>query len=250
MNCYEERMTDMRILVACEESQAVTIELRNLGHEAYSCDIEPCSGGHPQWHLQKSVLDVLDDGWDMMIAHPPCTRLANSGRRWLHIPPRGRTMVSMWQEFFAGVEFYKAIRAANIPKIAIENPVMHDHARELLGKGRRCVVQPWWFGDKAFKATGFELIGLPELTATDKLTPPEAGTDEHKKWSAIHRMSPGPERAKLRSKTFPGIAKALAIQLTCFAESGFSVREWSTLDIHSKNRIMEEYVQSRDRNAA
>ena len=89
---------------------------------------------------------------------------------------------------------------------------MHDHARELLGRHARNVVQPWWFGDKAFKATGFELIGLPDLIATNKLTPPLAGTDEHKEWSAIHRMGPSPDRARLRSKTFPGIAQAIAQQ--------------------------------------
>lgn len=202
----------MRVLIACEESQAVCIEFRKLGHEAYSCDIEPCSGGYPEWHIQQDVLEVLNDGWDMMIAHPPCTRLTNAGRRWLHNPPKGRTMVSMWKEFFDGVEFYKKLRNAPIPKIAIENPVMHDHARELIGKRKRHITQPWWFGDKAFKATGFELIGLPELVATNKLIPPLPGTDEHKEWSKVHRMSPGPERSKLRSKTYPGTAKALAEQ--------------------------------------
>lgn len=202
----------MRVLVACEESQAVTKEFRKFGHEAFSADIVDCSGGHPEWHIKGNVLDILDDGWDMMIAHPPCTRLANSGRRWLHTPPKGRTMASMWKEFFEGVELYKALRDAPIKKKAIENPVMHDHARELIEKGKRCIVQPWWFGDKAFKATGFELIGLPDLVATNKLDPPKSGTDEHKAWSMIHRMSPGPERAKLRSKTFPGIAKAMPQQ--------------------------------------
>ena len=202
----------MKILIACEESQVVTIAFRNAGHEAYSADIIDCSGGHPEWHIKGDVLNILNDGWDMMIAHPPCTRLTNAGRRWLHIPPKGKTMVQMWDEFFKGVEFYKHLRNAPIKKKAIENPVMHDHARELLGKEKRNIVQPWWFGDEAFKATGFELHGLPELVATNKLTPPKAGTDEHKKWSAIHRMSPGPERAKLRSKTFPGIANAMPEQ--------------------------------------
>jgi len=202
----------MRVLVACEESQAVTIELRKLGHEAYSADILDCSGGHPEWHIKGDVIGILDNEWDMMIAHPPCTRLANSGRRWLHNPPKNKTMVQMWSDFFKGVEFYKELLSAPIPKIAIENPVMHDHARELIQKSTRSIVQPWWFGDKAFKATGFELIGLDPLVATNKLTPPKPGTDEHKEWSGIHRMSPGPERAKLRSKTFPGIAKAMAEQ--------------------------------------
>jgi len=209
----------MKILVACEESQAVTIELRKLGHEAYSADIQDCSGGYPEWHIKGDVLEILNDGWDMMIAHPPCTRLTNAGRRWMHNPPKGKTMVQMWSDFFDGVEFYRAIRSANIPKIAIENPIMHDHARELLGKESRNIVQPWWFGDKAFKATGFELINLPGLISNlpgnlpgGRLVPPKSGTDEHKEWSAIHRMSPGPERAKLRSKTYPGTAKAMAEQ--------------------------------------
>ena len=202
----------MKILVACEESQAVTIELRKLGHEAFSADIDPCSGGCPEWHIQGDVLNILNDGWDMMIAHPPCTRLTNAGRRWLHVPPKGKTMVQMWGDFFAGVEFYNAIKSANIPKIAIENPVMHDHARELLGKSKRNIVQPWWFGEKMFKATGFELKGLEPLAATNKLTPPKSGTDEYKEWSFIHRMSPGPERTRLRSKTPIGIAKAIAMQ--------------------------------------
>ncbi|GAF82801.1 unnamed protein product [marine sediment metagenome] len=216
MNITERKL---KILVACEESQAVTIEFRKLGHEAYSADIQDCSGGYPEWHIKGDVLKILNDGWDMMIAHPPCTRLTNAGRRWLHNPPKGKTMVQMWSDFFDGVEFYRAIRSANIPKIAIENPVMHDHARELLGKESRNIVQPWWFGDKAFKATGFELINLPGLVSNppgnlpgSRLIPPKSGTDEHKEWSKVHRMSPGPERTKLRSKTYPGIAKAIANQ--------------------------------------
>ncbi len=204
---------NVEILVACEESQKVTKALRSRGHAAYSCDILECSGGHPEWHIQGDAVQVSRGRhWDMMIAHPPCTRLANSGRRWLHVPPKGRTMVDMWQEFFKGVKLYLDLRAAQIEKIAIENPVMHDHARELIEKQRRQIVQPWWFGDEAFKATGFELIGLPDLVATNKLDPPKPGTDEHKRWSLIHRMSPGPERAKMRSTTFDGMADAMAEQ--------------------------------------
>lgn len=163
-----------------------------------------------EYHIQADILrGVLTYGWDMAIFFPPCTRLANSGRRWLHNPPNDKTMVQMWTEFFEGVELYKAVRNAPIPKIAIENPVMHDHARELIEKGKRHIVQPWWFGDKAFKATGFELIGLPKLKPTNKLTPPKTGTEEYKAWSWIHRLPPSPERTKLRSQTFPGIAKAM-----------------------------------------
>lgn len=202
----------MKVLVACEESQVVCKAFRKKGHEAYSCDIIDCSGGYPQWHIKKDVLEILNDGWDLMIAHPPCTRLANSGRRWLHNPPKGKTMVQMWDDFFKAVEFYKALRDAPIKMKCIENPVMHDHARELIEKRKRQIVQPWWFGDKTFKATGYELIGLPELKPTDKLTPPEKGTEEHKEWSWIHRLPPSKDRARLRSVTPKGIAKAMAEQ--------------------------------------
>lgn len=205
----------MKVLIACEESQAVCKEFRALGHDAFSCDVDPCSGGHPEWHIQADVLEVINQGWDLMIAHPPCTRLTNAGRRWLHNPPNGKTMVEMWGDFFKGVEFYKALRNAPIPMIAIENPVMHDHARELLGKEARSIIQPWWFGEKMFKATGFELIGLPKLVEGENSLRneiPEKGTGEHKAWSWVHRLPPSPERARLRSKTPAGIAKAMAEQ--------------------------------------
>lgn len=229
-----------KVLIACEESQAVCIEFRKLGFEAYSCDLQDCSGGHPEWHIKGDILKFLtprDSGygkkdginfttcdgsyhiigaqWDMMIAHPPCTRLTNAGVRWLKEPPKDKTLVEIWREFFEGVELYKALRNAPIQKIAIENPIMHCHAKEALGIIKRNVVQPWWFGDKLFKATGFELIGLDPLVESDKslrAIVPKPGTQEHKEWSVIHRMSPGQERAKLRSKTWPGIAKAIAEQ--------------------------------------
>ena len=202
----------MKILVACEESQAVTKAFRKKGHEAFSCDILDCSGGHPEWHIKDDVLNHLDDGWDMMIAHPVCKRLTNAGVRWFTVPPPGKTLDDMWRELYLGVKFYLALRDADIPKKAIENPVMNPYARGMIGKIKRQIVQPWYFGDKAFKATGFELYGLPDLIPTNKLTPPLNGTEEHKKWSFIYRMSPGPDRSKLRSKTFPGIADAMAEQ--------------------------------------
>lgn len=202
----------MKVLIACEESQAVTKEFRKLGHEAYSCDILPCSGGHPEWHIQCDVRLILNDGWDLMIAHPVCRRLANSGVRWLHNPPKGKTKKQMWDELEAGAKLYLKLRDAPIDKKVIENSIMHKYARELIKPGYRQVVQPWWFGDKAFKATGLELISLPDLIPTNKLIPPKPGTEEHKKWSLIHRMPPGPDREKLRSKTFPGVAQAMAAQ--------------------------------------
>lgn len=202
----------MEIIVACEESQEVTKAFRAKGHNAYSCDILDCSGGYPEWHIKGDVLDILNDGWDMMIAFPPCTRLTNSGIRWLKVPPKGKTLKQIWEELVIAVAFYKEFQEVDIELKAIENPVMHPYAIERIGKIKRQIVQPWWFGDKAFKATGFELFGLPELTPTDKLIPPKKGTEEHKKWSFIHRMPPGPNRAKLRSKTFPGIANAMSEQ--------------------------------------
>lgn len=200
----------MKVLVACEYSGIVRDAFIEKGHDAVSCDILPTERPGP--HYQGNVLDVLNEGWDLMIAHPPCTRLTNAGVRWLKEPPPGRTLVEIWREFFEGVEFYKALRDAPIPLKAIENPIMHKHAKEAIGIIKRHVVQPWWFGDKAFKGTGWELFGLDPLRPTFELTPPEKGTEEHKKWSFIHRMPPGPERAKLRSKTFPGMAKAMAEQ--------------------------------------
>jgi hypothetical protein len=140
-----------------------------------------------------------------MVAHPPCTRMANSGVRWLH--ERG-----LWNDLIAAVRFYKQLREAPIPRVAIENPVMHKYAREALGNAPRHIVQPWWFGDPYFKATGFELIGLPPLRPTNPLAPPKPGSYAHRAWSAVHREAPGPERWKARSRTFPGMAAAMAEQ--------------------------------------
>lgn len=199
-----------KILIACEESGTVRDEFLRMGHDAWSCDILPTRKPGP--HLQCDVRDVLEDGWDLMIAHPVCKRLANSGVRWLTAPPRGKTLEQMWDELEKGAAFYRALRDAPIPRRAIENPVMHPHAAERIRLGHRQVVQPWWFGDPTFKATGFELIGLPDLEPTNRLTPPKPGTSEHREWSWVHRMAPGPNRERDRSVTQPGIARAMAEQ--------------------------------------
>src|SRR5436190_6718521 len=202
----------MRVLVACEFSGVVRKAFRRLGHDAWSCDLLPAEDGS-EWHIQGDVRSQLDRNWDLMVAHPPCTRLTNSGVRWLSVPPAGRTVAEMWTELREGAEFYRALRDAPIPLKAIENPVMHKYARELIGSvRRRQVVQPWWFGEREFKATGWELFGLPELVATDRLAPPESGTPEHAQWSKVHRASPGPERWKVRSRTLRGPAAAMAEQ--------------------------------------
>ena len=158
----------MRVLVACEYSGKVRDAFRDMGHYAMSCDLLPTEA--PGHHYQGDVRDVLYDDWDLMVAHPECTRLTNAGVRWLHKAPSGKTEAEMWADLYDGVTFYKLLRDAPIPMKAIENPIMHKYARWMIQPGHRQVVQPWWFGDKAFKATGLELIGLPDLVPTNNLT--------------------------------------------------------------------------------
>ena len=183
----------MKVLVACEESQAVTINLRRLGHEAYSCDIEPCSGGYPEWHLQQDVLPLLKQEWDMLIAFPPCTHLAVSGARWFEQKRKdGRQQKA--------VDFFMMLANAPVDKIAIENPIGIISTR---WRKPDQIIQPWQFGHGETKATCLWLKNLPPLNPTGIV-----GGREQRIW----KMPPSAERAKLRSKTFPGIAKAMAKQ--------------------------------------
>lgn len=205
----------LRVLIACERSGVVRRAFEALGHDAWSCDLVPADDGSNR-HITGDVLEHLGDGWDLMaVMHPPCTILCNSGSRWLYIGGKktnGRDP-ARWAELEQAAAFYRALRDADqIPCRAVENPVMHRHAIELTARGDTQFVQPWWFGDPYFKATGLELVNLPRLVATNKLTPPKARTAEHKAWSMIHRAPPGPDRAKVRSQTFPGIAAAMADQ--------------------------------------
>ncbi|WP_309229274.1 hypothetical protein [Novosphingobium sp. NBM11] len=203
-----------RVLIGCERSGVVRRAFLARGFDAWSCDIEPADDGSNH-HIRGNVLDHLDDGWDLLIAHPPCTILCNSGGRWLYIGGKkiNGQDEDRWAELEQAASFYRACREqGDIPRRAIENPVMHKHAIAFTGRGFTQFVQPWWFGDPFFKATGFELINLPNLQPTNKLTPPKAGTDEHKAWSRVHREPPGPDRARKRSQTFPGIAAAMADQ--------------------------------------
>jgi len=199
----------MKVLIACEFSGIVRDAFIAQGHDALSCDLLPTERPGP--HYQGDVLELLSEDWDLMIAHPPCTRLANSGVRWLSSPPRGKTLTQMWDDFEKGVLFYQKFQEAQIPRKAIENPIMHGYALMRI-KPSRSIVQPWWFGDRAFKATGFELTNLPPLVPTNKLVPPSPGTPEHSAWSSVFRESPGKDRWKNRSRTFPGIADAMAKQ--------------------------------------
>jgi hypothetical protein len=166
----------MRVLIACEFSGVVRRAFRQLEHDAWSCDLLPAEDGDRN-HIQDDVRMVILKNWDQAICHPPCTRLANSGVRWLKVPPAGRTLDEMWQELEDACQFYRVFQFANhIPRRAIENPVMHRYARARIGNVKRSVVQPWWFGEPEFKDTGFELYGLPPLVPTNMLTPPKPGT--------------------------------------------------------------------------
>lgn len=203
----------MRVLIGCETSGVMRRAFAAQGHDVWSCDLLPAEDGSNR-HIRGDVRDYLTEGWDLLVAHPPCTRLCNSGVRWLHEPPSGRTRDEMWAELDEGVALFSACWLAPIERVAVENPVMHKHARERMPEclPRPQIVQPWWFGEPFFKATGFYLRGLPPLVATDRLTPPKPGTDEHKRWSAVHRAPPGPERWRFRSRTFEGVADACASQ--------------------------------------
>ena len=204
----------MRILVGCEESQAVTIELRKLGHEAFSCDVMESSGGYPQWHIQGDLLKELDKGWDMLIAFPPCTHLAVSGAR--HFKEKiadGRQQ--------KGIDFFMEMINAPIEKIAVENPIgiMSTNHRK-----PDQIIQPWMFGDKAQKSTCLWLKNLPLLVPTNIVEKGEfiefiskKGVKKRQpKWyfDALKNSKNASERSKLRSKTFKGIAKEMATQFT------------------------------------
>ena len=205
----------MKILVACEESQAVTKELRKLGHEAYSCDLLPCSGGHPEWHLQQDVIPLLKEKWDMIIAFPPCTHLAVSGARHFEQKRKdGRQQ--------QGIDFFMKFVNADCPRIAIENPI---GIMSSIYRKPDQIIQPWMFGDKFTKSTCLWLKGLPKLEPTNivekgefiEWTCKKTGKKKRQaKWlfEALKNAETNEERSIIRSKTFPGIAKAMAEQWT------------------------------------
>jgi len=186
----------LKILIACEESQEICKAFRSLGHEAYSCDILPCSSGHPEWHIQDDVLKHLNDGWDLMIAHPPCTRLCNSGVMWLE-------KRNLWNDMKKGALFFKKLLEADIPLKCIENPIPHKYALKIIGRKYNQIIQPWMFGHGETKATCLWLVNLPELKPTNIVS----GREQR-----IHKLPPSKDRAMLRSKTYPGIAEAMAKQ--------------------------------------
>lgn len=192
----------MAVLIACEESQAVTIEFRNLGVEAYSCDLEPCSGGHPEWHLRRDVSELFVVDWKMIIAFPPCTHLAVFGARYF----AQKRLDGRQPE---AVSFFLQFTATDCPFVAIENPI---GIMSSIYRKPDQIIQPWMFGHPESKSTCLWLRGLPKLEPTEILTRPNSGYWENQTPSGQNKLSPSPERAKLRSKTYAGIARAMAEQ--------------------------------------
>ena len=231
----------MDILVACEESQAVTKELRARGHNAFSCDLMDCSGGFPAWHIKADVLPLLNgqcsfitqDGishsiekkWDMIIAFPPCTYLTVTGNRWFNIDRYGDKALQRLKDRKDAIDFFMLFANANCEKIAIENPVgvMSTEYRK-----PNQIIHPYMFGDAERKATCLWLKGLPELVPTDIVKPSvifyKNGRGSDSPWHMNTMSLPPKERAIARSKTFPGIAKAMAEQWTR-KEKNISVNE-------------------------
>ena len=218
----------MKVLVACEESQTVCKAFRAKGHEAYSCDIQPCSGGHPEWHICNDVLDIINgntefftcDGtlhiinaWDMIIAHPPCTYLTNTGNRWFNVQRYGDKAIQRVKSREEAAQFFMAFVNAPCEHIAIENPVgyMSTHYRKA-----DQIIQPYMFGHEAEKRTCLWLKNLPALKATNVVKPPErvrfASGKSMPQWYANAWHMSSEERSKFRSKTFQGIAQAMADQ--------------------------------------
>mgnify|MGYP001068918153 CR=1 FL=1 len=233
-------MKKFNVLIACEESQRVCMEFRKLGFNAYSCDLLPSSGGHPEWHFQQDVFEVIknkggtlengekiniDGNWDLMVAHPPCTYLAVSGARWYYHPedkdlpteqrrphPRFPNRAKDREE---SAEFFMRLIAVDIPRIAVENPVGIMSTRY---RKPDQVIQPYFFGDKATKSTCLWLKNLPKLTPTKIVEKGEfielKSGKRIQKWysDALTKSKTPEERRTMRSKTFEGIAKAIAKQ--------------------------------------
>lgn len=190
-----------KVLVACEESQAVTIEMRALDIEAYSCDLKPCSGGHPEWHIQGDVIPLLEQEWDMIIAFPPCTHLAVSGARWFAEKKKdGRQKEA--------IEFFMRFTIVKCDKVAIENPI---GIMSSVWRKPDQIIQPWMFGHPESKATCLWLKNLPKLQPTQNVKEIFNSLPTKEKYR-IHYLPPNKNRAELRSKTYFGIARAMAFQ--------------------------------------
>ena len=184
----------MKVLIACEFSGVVRNAFLRYGHDAVSCDLLPTQSPGP--HVQGDVRPLLLEPWDLVLAHPPCTRLCNSGVRWLHER-------SLWDELDEACDFFRLCLNANAKRVAVENPVMHKYARERIGRGHSFTIQPWQFGHGEVKRTCFWTNGLPPLHATNIVDGRVA---------RVHKAPPSKERWMQRSLTYPGVAEAMATQ--------------------------------------
>lgn len=195
----------MKVLIACEESQTSCIAWRSAGHEAYSCDIQPCSGGHPEWHIQDDVTPYLSKPWDLVIAHPPCTYLSCAGTRSLY--GGGVLNEERYEKGLKAAEFFRLCLNANAPKVCVENPSIFT----CFGLPRPDqYVHPYYFGDPYLKRTGLWLRGLPDLLPTNPVLSNLTywiGNDCNGKWP--HSTSKSPV---IRSKSFPGMCRAMVEQ--------------------------------------
>ncbi len=219
-------METVNVLIGCEHSGVVREAFRARGHNAWSCDLLPAADNSP-YHLQGDMkyAIVADNGfffpqlgghvaWDLGIFHPPCTFLANSGVKHLYIGGRkenGRDE-QRWRDLDDAVKFFGLCHTAAIPRVAVENPVHHLHARTRIGFAPTQYIQPWQFGHREMKMTGLWLRKLPALRPTNVVGPPPSNPNERKSWQRVHREPPGPDRWKRRSITYQGIADAMAEQ--------------------------------------
>lgn len=196
----------MLVLVACEYSATVRDAFRALGHDAWSCDILP-TDGDPAWHIQGDAIQAVHSRpWDLLIAHPPCTYMTNSGVTWLHKDP------SRWQKLDEAAKFFMDFWNAPVPRVAIENPVMHKYAKERIGGMRQTqTIQPYMFGHMEQKATCLWLRGLEPLKPTSDLKAETKALPDSQR-QRLHYLPPSADRWKLRSKTYQGIADAMAAQ--------------------------------------
>lgn len=208
----------MKVLIACETSGIVRDAFLERGHDAWSCDVLPAERPSNR-HIVGDARPLLNPmWWDMLVvAHPPCTRLCKSGLRWLHTAPPGRTLAEMWAELADAADLFSAFWNAPIDRVAIENPDMHRHAQQRIKNFSPASqrVQPWQFGEPAFKTLALWLRGVPLLKPTDVLDPPKYGTKKAKSWEKIHRMTgfqPKEVRQRERARFFPGVAAAMADQ--------------------------------------
>jgi hypothetical protein len=196
-----------RILISCEKSGKIRDAFINRGFDAVSCDLEASDSGRGT-HIQADVLSLIGEEWDLVIAHPPCTYLCNSGVRWLKTDP------SRWAKMVSGAYFFAAHYGFKTPRLCIENPIPHKYALEIIGRKYNQIIQPWQYGHGETKATCFWLKGLPPLQP-ENIVPGRVGR--------IHRLPPGPNRSEIRSSTYQGVADAIANQWgAVLEESGFT----------------------------